>query len=451
LSALTGCSIGFTSAMLYYNIMNEVDSSSVTNPKTRSFGKGDYIKITIFGFGLTTLWQSLHTIILPLRLLDFVAESQKNTYLSLLTFTGLILAMAVQPVAGAISDRSSFSWGKRRPYIFLGTIFLILLLPGIGLAGSYIAIFAIYCLMQITSNTAQGPYQAFIPDLVPHGKRGLASGVKSLLEILGGVAIIYPIGLFMNRYSTGEGASWLWLALGMPAIVLIGVTLATLLMVKEQARTGIPRLPLLPTLYKSFQINISRNRDFVWFLASRLFVFMAFTTLQTFALYFLRDVVGVTSPATAMAKFSIVVVACMLAIVYPAGRLSDRIGRRPIAIASGFMGALGITLIFIFQHSYLLVMSFAGLVGISFGAFISTNWALATDLVAKGEEARYLGLANLATAGGGALARLIGPAIDFFNVYSSGLGYSVMLLACFIYFNIGAVLLIKVKPQTQAQ
>ena len=175
--------------MLYYNNMNKAAISSVTNPKTMGFGASNYIKITIFGFALTALWQSLHTIILPLRLLDFVAESQKNTYLSLLTFTGLILAMAVQPVAGAISDRSSFSWGRRRPYIFLGTILLLLLLPGIGLAGSYIAIFAIYCLMQITSNTSQGPYQAFIPDLVPYGKRGLASGVKSLLEILGGIAI----------------------------------------------------------------------------------------------------------------------------------------------------------------------------------------------------------------------------------------------------------------------
>jgi len=132
-------------------------------------------------------------------------------------------------------------------------------------------------------------------------------------------------------------------------------------------------------------------------------------------------------------------------MVYPAGRLSDRVGRRPIAVISGLIGALGMALIFLFQHNYILVMSFGGLIGIAFGAFMSTNWALATDLVAKGEEARYLGLANLATAGGGALARLIGPVIDFFNAYGSGLGYSVMLLACFIYFVAGSGLLMKVK------
>ncbi|GAI75107.1 unnamed protein product, partial [marine sediment metagenome] len=37
-----------------------------------------------------------------------------------------------QPIAGAISDRSSFRWGRRRPYILLGTILAMLLLPGIG-------------------------------------------------------------------------------------------------------------------------------------------------------------------------------------------------------------------------------------------------------------------------------------------------------------------------------
>jgi len=413
------------------------------------FGSIDYIKITILGFAIAALWSSLHTIIIPLRLLDFVAEWEKNTYLGLLTFAGLVLAMAIQPIAGAISDRSGSRWGRRRPFILLGTILAILFLPGIGFFGSFAAIFIVYCLLQVSSNTAQGPYQAFIPDLVPEGKRGLASGVKSLLEILGGVALLYLIALFMDRYSAGEGVFWLWLTLGALATVLLGAMIATVLTVKERPGAGGSQLPLLSSLYKSFKIDVKANRDFIWFLASRLLIIMAFTTLQTFALYFLRDVIGVANPAAATARFSIIAVAGMLAVVYPAGRLSDRVGRRPIIVSSGLLGALGIALIFLFQHSYILVMLCGGLVGISFGAFMSTNWALATDLVAKGEEARYLGLTNLATAGGAALARLIGPVIDFFNTQSPGLGYSVMLLACFIYFLLGSLLVMKIEKRHQ--
>lgn len=409
------------------------------------FRRIDYLKITIFGFALAALWSSLHSIILPLRLLDFVAESEKNTYLGLLTFTGLILAIAVQPIAGAISDRSGFRWGRRRPYILLGTMAAILFLPGIGLCWSYATIFIIYCLLQVSGNTAQGPYQAFIPDLVPEGKRGLASGVKSLLEIVGGVALLYPIAIFMDNYFTGEGNLWLWLALTILGIILLAVVVSTMLLVKEPPATGSPKLPLLSILYKPFKINIRANRNFIWFLVSRLLVFMAFTTIQQFALNFLRDVIGVTSPATATAQFSITAVIGMLVVVYPAGYLSDRVGRQPIAITSGLFGALGIALIFLFQHSYVLIISFGGLIGMSFGAFMSTNWALATDLVPKGEEARYLGLTNLATAGGAALARLIGPVIDFLNKYAPALGYQVMLGACFTYMVVGSLLIIKIK------
>ena len=61
--------------------------------KSRPFGRWDYLKITILVFATTGLWQSMHTLILPIRILDFAAESEKNTYLGLMTFVGLIIAM----------------------------------------------------------------------------------------------------------------------------------------------------------------------------------------------------------------------------------------------------------------------------------------------------------------------------------------------------------------------
>lgn len=412
------------------------------------FRRIDYVKITIFGFALAALWSSLHSIVLPLRLLDFVAESEKNTYLGILTFAGLILAMLVQPIAGTISDRSGFRWGRRRPYILLGMAIAIILLPGIGAFSTYAAVFIIYCLIQVSTNIAQGPYQAFIPDLVPEGKRGLASGVKSLFEIMGGITLVRLIGYFMGQYSTGDGSLWLWLVLGVLAFTLFVATAATVLMVKEQPGKGGSELSLLPAIYRSFRINVKTNPNFTLFLISRLLIFMALATLQTFTLYYLRDVIGITNPAAATADLLIAVGIGMILIVFPAGRLSDKIGRRPVVVSSGFLGALGIMVLF-FSPSYGYIIFGGAIIGIAAGAFMSSNWALATDLVARGEEARYLGLTNMATAGGGALARLIGPVIDFFNSYTSGLGYQVMLGACFFYFIIGSVLLLKIKGRPQ--
>ena len=413
--------------------------------KAKRFGSADYFKITILGFALAALWQSMHTIILPLRLLDFVAESEKNTYLGMLTFSGLLLAMVVQPIVGAISDRSGFRWGRRRPYILLGIIFLVLLLPGIGLAGGFAAIFVIYCLLQVSSNTAQGPYQGFIPDLVPANKRGRASGVKTLLEIIGGASAILLISIFMDRYSAGEGSIWLWLSLAIPGTVLLGAMVATLLTVKERPGISSPRMSVLSTLLNTFKIDLRANRSFIWFLVSRTLIFMAFSTIQQFALYFLRDVIGVANPAEAAARFSVVAVAGMLVVVYPAGLLSDRIGRKPIGIFSGLLMAVAISVI-IFTQNYNYILVAAGVIGVAVGAFSSTNWALATDLVVKGEEARYLGLANMATAGGAALARLIGPVIDHFEAIRVGLGYQVMLIVSAIYCIVGVLILLRVKP-----
>jgi MFS family permease len=407
----------------------------------------DYIKITIFGFALTAMWSSLHTFVLQLRLLDFVAESQKNTYLGLLTFAGLILAMLVQPIAGAISDRWGFSWGRRRPYILAGTALVIILLPGIGLVNSFIGLLTVYCLLQVSSNTAQGPFQAFIPDLVPGNKRGVASGVKGLLEITGGLVLVRLIIYFMGRYFAGEGELWLWSSLSLLDVVLLAALLVTILTVRERPWRRISQPPLLPTLYKSFKIDLKASPGFVTFLVSRLLIIMAVATLQTFALYFLIDVVGITNPGQVTGDLLILVGLCLIASVYPAGWLSDRIGRRPVVIASGLLGALGILLLLL-VHSYTALMFAGALVSIAGGAFFSSNWALATDLVPKGEEARYLGLTNLATAGGAALARLIGIAIDPLNAYSQGLGYQVMLAACLLYFVIGAGLLFRLKEPT---
>ena len=423
--------------------MTEMKDKSNLNGS--SFGRWDYLKITILVFATTGLWQSLHSLILPIRILDFVPEPEKNTYLGLMTFVGLIIAMLLQPVFGAISDRSGFRLGKRRPFIIIGVLCLLLFLPGIGFAGSYAVIFAIYCVMQISSNAVQGAHQGFIPDLVPEGKKGQASGIKSFVEMLGGVILIYIIGKLMDNYSAGGGDSWLWLSLLIPGVILLICMLVTVFTVKETPGSGISRISIKEVILSTFKIDIKMNRRFLWFLASRLFFFAGLGIIQQFALYFLMYL-GVPDPASAAASFLILAVAGMLIVVYPAGRLSDKIGRKPIAVTSAFIGAFGIVLI-ILTKDYNTIMIAAGFIGVALGGFTSTNWAMAIDMVSKGDEARYLGIANMATAGAGALARLIGPVIDFFEKQSLGMGYQVMLFTCLVFFIAGGLILLRIKEK----
>ena len=398
----------------------------------------DYIKISILGFALSALSNSMHTLILPVRVRELVGQAQQSTYLGLITFAGLIIAMLVQPVAGAISDRAGFRWGRRRPLIALGSIAAVLLLLGMGAAASYTAIFALWCLAQMSLNVAQGPFQAFIPDLVPPGKRGLASGVKNLMEIGGAAALALLIGFFMGRYLLDADGPWLWLSLGALGLILLAAMLVTLT-IKEKPISGISPLFSFSLLYECFRVNVKMRSWFILFLVSRLLFIMGYSTIQGFALYYFQDVVGFSNPAELTASLVTAVGVAVLIAVYPAGRLSDKIGRRPLLIFSGLLAALGIAIIYLTRTYYVIIIA-GSLIGIAAATFLSANWALATDLIPGEEAARYLGLTNLATAGGAALARLIGPAIDFFNRQDAGLGYSVMLGACFAYFIISSIL-----------
>ena len=415
-----------------------------TSSGEKLFRPLDYFKITILGFALGALANAMHAIILPLRIEDFTEDGQKSTYLGLITFAGLIVAIFIQPFIGAISDRSRFRWGRRKPFILIGITTAIILMVGIGSIGGFAALFIIWCLMQASLNTAQGPFQALIPDLVPHNRRGLASGIKSLLEIAGGVALLRLIGNFMGNYVPGTGSYWLWISLGVLGAVLFITMLITLFWVHEKPLQNDSALPWSSILYQTFRFNVKANPGFVLFLISRLLFLMALTSLQSFALYYFQDVVKIANPTQITADLIIAVGIAMLVVVYPAGRYSDKLGRRPILVCCGFLAAIGIAIIFFF-HSYSLILFGGSLIGIAAGAFMSTNWALATDLVPKTEVARYLGLTNLATAGGAALARLIGPPIDFLNGYATGLGYSFLMGTCFIYFIISSVLIWRIK------
>jgi MFS family permease len=261
----------------------------------------------------------------------------------------------------------------------------------------------------------------------------------------------------MDNYAIGQGSQWLWLSLALPGIVLLAFMVVTVLMVREQSRSGGLQLPAinlnagimlrrcLMWLRLSRIISfIKAHSSFAWFLASRLFFFLAMAVIQRFALYYLRDIIGADDPAEAVFRFSILAVIGMLVVVYPAGRLSDKMGRKSIAFSSAILGTLGILVIILYQ-SYTSIMIAAGILGVATGAFLSTNWALATDLVAKGKEARYLGLANMATAGAGVLAGLVGPLIDHYEAVTTGLGYQIMLVACLFFFILGGLLLLKVK------
>jgi Na+/melibiose symporter-like transporter len=405
----------------------------------------DYFSISVYWFALSYLWNSLHPIILPMLVPLMAPENLKGSALGIMTSIGLILAVIVQPAAGAISDRSTFRWGRRRPYILLGTLFDLLFLLGIALAGNYWLLLAAYLFLQLSSNMAHGPYQGLIPDLVPEDRRGAASGAKQLAEILGIVVTSKVTAHFM-----GQGQ--LWAALGAIGAFLLITMLITIFAIRDEPLSRPSPKP--SSIIRPRQFNV----DYVWLLISRLFVLLGMNLVRNFALYFLEDVLHMPNPAAATGDLMAIIALCILVITYPAGHLSDRIGRKRMNILSALLGAVGAFLLLFARGNVLLtvmglefndVLLYGSVIGLSAGIYLSANWALATNLIPKEEAAGYLGISNLATAGAGVLAGLGGPLIDLFNAREPGLGYTALFLTAGLTYLVGAAVLMKIREERE--
>jgi len=181
--------------------------------------------------------------------------------------------------------------------------------------------------------------------------------------------------------------------------------------------------------------EIRRYPSFSWWVVSRLFFLAGVGSLRDFFLYFLQDVLHVSNAATATGNLMMVVGLFTLLSALPGGFLADRLGRKPLLIITGVGAALG-TLLLILSPNLTMVYVSGCIIGVSAGVFMTTNWAMGTDLAPREESGRFLGISNLAGAGAGAVgAGIGGPLADYFNAQQPGLGYLVIFgifCACFL-------------------
>jgi Na+/melibiose symporter-like transporter len=412
----------------------------------------DHLAMNVYWFGLAFMWNALHPIVLPALLLGLVPEALKNTYLGGLTFAGLVLAMVVQPLAGGLSDSTLSRWGRRRPWILAGTLLALVFLCGMALAGDFLGLLAAYLLLQLASNSAHGPAQGLIPDLVPEQQRGLASGIKNLFDMLGLVVASLVAGQLMGAGSPA-------LAFVVIGAVLAVSTLVTLLATSEVDATGLgesshgrdrslgarPR-SALRSLADVLSVDFRRYPDYTWLIVSRFLILLGIYAVQGFAQYYVRDVLRVPNPAEVTGNLLAAIGLPLTLLVFPAGLLSDRFGRRRLNLVAGALIVPGIFLL-IFARSVPAVLAFGAVIGMGTGIFLSANWALATDLIPEREAGKYLGLTNLATAGSGAAARLAGPLIDGVNALRPGayLGYPALFLLASASALSGVLLLLRIR------
>ena len=410
----------------------------------------DYVDISIYSFGLRGFTFALSAIIVPVLLLDIVPADRKNTYLGLATFSALMISVVAIPAMGAVSDRVRLPYGRRIPYIVLGTVLACVLLPALAITSNYVLFVFILVAITIGVSVAQGPYQAFIPDKTPEASRGMASGTKTVSEILGIAVIAGLVGYVAGRYNQDlqMGFHWIWAALGVSVFLYLATMVITMLTVVEAPASKTK--PVVAAASPSLPPEDDpRNRllppGFSWYLLSRFLFLGATGVIETFGLFYLQDVIEVESPAEAAGLLSVIFGLAALLGALAAARTSDRIGYRPLIASAGLMGAAGIGLL-LTADTLLEVIAGGLIIGVGAGVFFSADWALATALVSPGRAAEHLGLTSIATAGGAAAARLLGFGVDALNTGAGDRGYEGILLISGIAFLLGGLLVFTVRP-----
>jgi MFS family permease len=137
-------------------------------------------------FTLSVLWFSLNfqsaallPVVVPAQILLFVAPGsagnvQQATFLGWLSAVGSLVALIVQPVVGALSDRTVSRLGRRRPYILIGGALLLAGVAGLAAARGVAAFVGGFLVAQLGSNVTTAAYQGLLPDRVPAEQRGTA-------------------------------------------------------------------------------------------------------------------------------------------------------------------------------------------------------------------------------------------------------------------------------------
>jgi MFS family permease len=425
-------------------------SGAMTIPRLFSYIRSalQLLVYVLFAFALGVGINLLDPPLLNQRLLDLSPQS-KNTLLGFTTAAGLAIATLTQPIIGSISDRTRSALGRRIPYFIGGTGIVICCLFAVALAPMLGLVLIAYLLYQFGSNTIQGPWQALIPDQVPLEQRGISSGLKSMLEVL---AVI--VGRWVGGILISEGKSALAAALA--SGIFLVILLLTIVFAREPpSTTKVLRGPSIRSaIRKAFAIDFRTHRAFFWWFINRALFWGGIIALNTFLINYLIDVFNLADGEAQrfFADFVLVFGVIVVPIALLAGWISDRIGRRPLIALAGILAVIGSVLFLVLKEPNQLLIV-AGFIGVGGGVFVSANWALLTDIIPSTEAARYMGIANIATASGSFAARLAGGAlIDQLNRFtgSNTFGYNFMLYLTVLAFFLSVLAIWRVRENKSA-
>ena len=345
---------------------------------------------------------------------------------------GALAAVIFNALGGRISDRSTSRFGRRRPWLIIGALGMLVGLALIALAPGAALMAVGWFLAQAAGNLALAAYVASISDQLSPAQYGRASG---LVGIASNLAVM--IATWLASVLTGNMIA-LFLVPGLIGMVLV---LVFAFMLPEPVLRE-NRLPFnLRELVLTFWRNPVKFPDFGLAWGGRFTIILASFMFTTFRVLYMENHLGlepgdaVRAVATGVTIYTVTsMVASLLA-----GWLSDVLGRRKILVAASILIFGLATYLLLHADTVTAFYVVEAIMGLAYGTYIAVDLALVLEVLPDREQAgKDMGVFNIANA----LPQSLAPAFGGFLLANLGGGtdFTALLVAALVAAVIGAVL-----------
>ena len=344
----------------------------------------------------------------------FLYLGASEDMLPILNIAGPVTGLIVQPIIGALSDKTwSLKWGRRKPYFLIGALLgsiCLFMFPH-----SPILWFAVGLLwiLDVGNNVAMEPYRAFVGDKLPEKQLSLGYQMQSLFCGLGTLLATGSILLF--QYLFGEEADvagtipqWIYYSFYIGAILSLTTILWSVFKTAEippseeelKEINKIKTLSLLNKMAKPFieiREAVKEMPKFMWKIGAvylfqwyALFVYWQFST----PLFMKTMGYSISEAGSQSAAMSLTYNTTTMLIALILVPLTLKFGNKKMYALSLFGTALALFCIPFITDPLLVVLPMI-LFGIGWAAMMGIPYTMVSKIVPQDRRGVYMGILNM--------------------------------------------------------
>lgn len=381
--------------------------------------------------GISALWQ-VYDVVIPLIL--------EQTFSLNKTFTGVImsldniLALFLLPFFGAWSDRCRSPLGKRKPFIFVGTLLAatgLYLIPwATNLKNFWIFNVGLGIVLLATA-IYRAPAIALMPDLTPKPLRSKANAIINLQGAIGAMLALVFIALLSNKFG------YLGVFAAISSLMLL--SLAILWFRIDEQKMALTEVEDLnhKTDHISQKLSPGQRSSLLFLLLAIILWFMAYNGITT---AFSRYALSVWQMNEQQIALSLMVATLSAIISYlPSGFFASKFGRKKaILLGLSLMSSAYLLGILLSTFSLLTYLSFS-LMGMGW-AFINVNsLPMLVDICQASDIGKFTGMYYTASMTG----QIITPILSGFLM--ENLGFPILFPYALVFSLLALLTLLFVK------